>query len=112
MKRLVSLVLLTALISVQANAASSNSLKQAFDELNFSLSVEWDQKDRDFYAEATKEFQDKVAELQKEGLSNAELLDFAKTQIKDSKVQKELETALNLIQVNMLSEKEARKLII
>lgn len=111
MKRLVSLVLLVALFSVQANAASSNSLKDVFKTFSTELS-RWNQKDKAKYAEITKNFQDDIAELQKSGLSNAELLNFAKSEVKDENVRKELETALTLIQVNMLSEKEARKLII
>lgn len=112
MKRIISLIMLFAFVTVQANAASLNSLKTAFDELNYSLGVEWDQKDKAFYAEATKTFQNKVQELQDAGLTNAELLAFAKSQLKDENLIKEVETTLNLVQINLLSQKEARKLMI
>ena len=112
MKKLISLFMLFAFVSVQANAATLNSLKTAYDELNYSLGVEWDQEDKAFYAEATKAFQDKVKELQEAGLSNAELLDFAKSQLNDEKLVKEIETTLSLVQINMLSQKEARKMMV
>lgn len=112
MKKFISLFMLFAFVTVQANAATLNSLKTAYDELNYSLGVEWDQKDKAFYAEATKTFQDKVQELQDAGLTNAELLDFAKSQLKDENLIKEIETTLTLVQVNMLSQKEARKMMV
>lgn len=112
MKRIISLVMLLSFVTVQANASTLNSLKLAYDELNYSLSVEWDQKDKEFYKEATKTFQEKIAELQKSGLSNEELVQFAKSTIKNENVKKDFETALNLVKVNLLSVEEARNLIV
>ena len=53
-----------AMVTVQANAVSNNSLKAAFDELNYSLSVDWDQTDRAFYNAQMEKFTAKVKELQ------------------------------------------------
>jgi len=101
-----------AMVSVQASAVSNNSLKAAFDELNYSLSVEWDQKDRAFYDAQMKKFTDTVQELQAKGMSNADLVAFATANIKDKNLAKEVQTAMSLVQINKLSGAEARKLVL
>jgi len=110
--KLLTLVVSISIFSVQAHAVSNNSLKSVFDELNYSLTVEWDQEDKDFYKDSTKKFQAAVKKLQTAGMTNVELIEFAKSQIKDKKVAFEFETALSLVSLNMLSKKEARELII
>ena len=101
-----------AFVAVQANAVSNNSLKTAFDELNYSLSVEWNQTDRAFYDAQMKKFSDKVAELQGQGLTNAELMAFATSNIKDAKLAREVQNAMTLVQINKLPANEARKLLL
>jgi Skp family chaperone for outer membrane proteins len=100
-----------ALVTVQAQAATNNSLKAAFDELNYSLSVEWDQKDRAFYDAKMKQFQARIGELQAQGLSNSELVDFAKSQVKNEAMARDVETAFSLIQINKMSVTEANTLV-
>lgn len=100
-----------AFFSVQANAATHNSLKAAFDQLNYSLSVEWDQKDRAFQEAKTLEFNTQVAALQAQGLTNEELSAFAISQVKDKALAAELQTTMTMIQLNKLSTTEARNLI-
>lgn len=100
-----------AMLSVQATAATNNSLKAAFDSLNYSLSVEWDQRDRAFYDAKMKEFTAKVQELQAQGLTNAELAEFAVSQIRDQRMADELKGAFTTIQLNQLNQADARKLV-
>lgn len=100
-----------AFVTVQANAATNNSLKTAFDELNYSLSVEWDQKDQSFYAAQMKKFTDKVSELQAQGMSNSELMEFATANIKDETLKTEVQNMMALVQINKLSAAEARKMM-
>jgi len=101
-----------AFVSVQANAVSNNSLKKAFDELNYSLSVEWDQKDRAFYDAQMAKFTTQVQALQAKGLTNAELMTFATANIKDAKLAKEVKNAMTLVQINSMNAKDARKLLL
>jgi hypothetical protein len=100
-----------AIVTVQANAVSNNTLKQAFDELNFALSVEWDQTDRTFYDAQMEKFTGKVKELQAQGLTNAELIEFALSNVKDVNLAKEIQTALTVVQINKMPANEARKLM-
>jgi hypothetical protein len=98
-----------AIFTVQASASTQNGLKAAFDEMNYSLTVEWDQEDRNFYEGQLKKFTSTVRELQKSGLTNAQMIEFAKTQVKDAKVAKDLETAFSMITINKMSSEEASK---
>lgn len=112
LKKFFALFLILSITTAQANVVSNNNLKLAFDELNYSLSVDWDQKDRAFYDAQMKKFQDEVKELQAQGLTNSEIVAFAKSQVKDEKLAKDIDTAFTMIQVNKLSEAEARKLVL
>ena len=108
-KKLLTSVMIFALLTVQAMAVTDNGLKAAFDELNYSLTVEWDQKDTKFYDAQMKKFNETVRELQSKGLTNAQLIEFAKTEVKDARVAKDLETAFNMISIQKLSGAEASK---
>ncbi len=110
-KNLLVSFLAFAFITVQANAVTNNNLKAAFDDLSYSLNVEWDQKDRAFYEAQMKKFTDKVAELQAAGMTNAELMDFASANIKDANLKTEVKNVMALVQINKLSASEARKMI-
>lgn len=101
--------MVVAIFTVQAHASSQNGLKAAFDEMNYALTVEWDQKDQSFYESQLKKFTATVRELQKSGLTNAQMIDFAKSQVKDAKVAKDLETAFSMITINKMSSEEASK---
>jgi hypothetical protein len=110
--RLITFVLAMSIFTVHADVGSQQSLKSAFDDLNYSLSVEWDQKDRAFYDAKVGEFTKQLTALQAQGLTNAELVDFVKANLKDKALAKDLETAYTLISLNKLSKEEARKLVL
>jgi len=111
-KRLTSFVLLLTVFNTYAIESSGTTLKDAFDSLNYSLSVEWDQQDKEFRTAKIKDFNAKVRDLQKKGLTNAELVDFAKSQINDENTKKTIDNVMTSININQLSSKEARKLIL
>lgn len=110
--RIVSFILALSIFNAQASSGSNQSLKTAFDELNFALTVDWDQKDKSFYQAQVKEFNEKIASLQANGLTNSELLDFATSQVKDEALAKDITTAFSMISINKLSKEEARKLML
>lgn len=99
--------MVVAIFTVSAHANTQNGLKAAFDEMNYSLTVEWDQSDKAFYEGQLKKFTQTVRELQKQGLTNAQMIEFAKSQVKDAKVAKDLETAFSMITINKMSSEEA-----
>ena len=111
-KKLIALMLVLSIFTVQAHASTNDGLKAAFDELNYALTVEWDQKDKDFHADQMRKFTATIRDLQSKGLTNAQLVEFAKSQVKNAQVAKDLETALNMIQINKMSPSEANKYIL
>jgi hypothetical protein len=108
-KKFVTIMMVVAIFTVQASAAANNNLKAAFDELSYSLNVEWDQKDRAFYDAQMKKFTDTVSALQTEGLTNAEMIEFLKSEVKDAKAAKDIEIAFNMIAINKMSAADATK---
>lgn len=106
-KKLITLMLAFSIFAVQAQASAEHGLKAAFDELNYSLTAEWDQQDQHFYDTQVQKFTATVRELQAEGLTNAQLLAFAKSEIKDAKAAKDLEAALIVVEANKMSSAEA-----
>lgn len=111
-KRLMSLMLVCAVFTVSAQATTQNGLKAAFDELNYSLTVEWDQQDKDFYIEQMKTFKGKVNELQARGLSKKELIEFAKAEVKNKKLAADLDTAFTMISLNKMTGEQASEYLV
>ena len=111
LRKIVFLFMSFIMFSVNANEGSRQSLKSAYDDLNYSLSVEWDQKDRSFYDSKIKKFNDEINELLKQGMAYQELADFAVSMVKDRKLANELQTAFTLIQLDKLSSEKAGALL-
>lgn len=105
-KKFITLMLAIA-FSTTAFAGSNSGLKSAFDELSYSLSVEWNQKDKAFYDAQMKKFSTSLKELQAKGLTNAELIEFVKSEVKDAKIAKDMETAFTMIQLQKMSASDA-----
>ncbi|MES2527088.1 MAG: hypothetical protein V4598_08365 [Bdellovibrionota bacterium] len=106
-KKLITLMMVLAITTTSAFAQTNSGLKSAFDELNYSLTVEWNQKDKAFYDAQMKKFNASLKELQAKGLTNAELIEFVKSEVKDAKVAKDMETAFNMIQLQKMNASQA-----
>ncbi len=103
-KRLITLMMVLAITTTSAFANTNSGIKAAFDELNYSLTVEWDQKDKAFYDKKMASFKTKLSESK---LSNSEMIAFVKSEVKDAKIARDMETALNMIQLQKMSRSEA-----
>src|SRR5690606_13398261 len=102
LKKFFAFSLISCLFIVQANASTPNGLKAAFDDLNYALTVEWDQRDRSFYDAQMQKFESHLNSLQAQGLTNQELIEFTLTQVKDEKLAKDLRTAFSMIAINKM----------
>lgn len=107
-KKLFSAMMIVSIFTVQAHAATNNGLKAAFDEMTYSIEQS-DPSDKAAVEANAKQFTAVVRDLQKKGLTNAQMIDFAKSEIKDQKVAKDLETAMNMIKINKMDSEEASK---
>jgi len=104
--------MILAIFTVSAQASVQQGLKAAFDELNYSLNVEWDQKDQNFYKTKVRVFNESVRDLMNNGLTHQDYLTFVKTQVKNERVAKDMETALNIISINKMTSADASKYMI
>jgi hypothetical protein len=113
LKQFVTIVLCLTFFTHPVSAApeARGSLKALFDELNYSLSVEWDQKDQAFYKMKTAQFEAGLETLRAQGLTNEELLEFARTQIKNGKVQSEYDALMLMLKADSLKPDEANKMV-
>lgn len=87
--------------------AATPGLKAAFDELKYSLTVEWDQQDQTFYDAQSSKFQAAVSQILANGLSNAEFSAFIKSEVKDARTLQEIDTVLNLVSLQKMTADEA-----
>lgn len=92
-KKLLTLVVAVSFLATAAQANTNNGLKTAFDELNYSLSVEWNQKDMNFKQAQVQKFSESVKAL---GLNNQDITNFALSQVKDAQSKKDLAQALSV----------------
>lgn len=106
-KRFATLVMAFAFMSTSVFANTNSGLKAAFDELDYALTVEWNQKDKSFYDAQMKKFNDTLRQLQANGLTNQDLIAFVKAEVKDAKVAKDMETAFTMIQIQKMSASDA-----
>lgn len=106
--RFLSLVLsfLVTVQTVSANEGSTQGLKALYDDLQYSLTVEWDQKDVNIKKKIEARFTTGLEELKKQGLTNQELLDFTVSQFKNKKAQSDFVNLINSLKVTALEKKE------
>ena len=110
-KKISATIILMLSFSTFATAPLNHveSLKSAYDKLNFSLQVEWDQKDKVFYNLKVDSFKKEVEKLQKSGLTNEELIEFVKRNIKDKNIAQDIDNLFNTIKASKMTKVEARK---
>lgn len=111
-RKFISLFLILSVFSFSAQAGTQAGLKEAFDELNYALTVEWDQQDSAFYEAQTEKFYHELKSLRDEGLSDADLLAFVKSNISNQEQLAEVENVLNIINTQKMSHAEAAELIV
>lgn len=107
MTRIITFILALSIFTVSAHASTQDGLKEAFNELNFALTVDSDGTDKATHDAAMKKFNESLAALQAQGLTNEQMVDFVKKEVKDARIAKDIETAMNMIALNKMSPAEA-----
>lgn len=107
-----TLVLALSLFTMSAMATTQDGLKTAYDEFNWAVTVEWDQKDPAFYEAKKLEFTRAIGALEAEGMTRKELIAFTKSQIKDASVLKDLNTALEAVSTNTMTSAQAQEFML
>lgn len=70
----------------------ASPLKSAFNDYQYTMTVEWDQKDKVFAQAATKQLE---SDLETQNLSKADLIAFVRSEIKDKKFSQDFEQVIN-----------------
>ncbi|MDO9184352.1 MAG: hypothetical protein Q7U04_18195, partial [Bacteriovorax sp.] len=117
-KKITALLLLSAFTNVyaitpiQESNALANQLNKTFDSLNYKLNVEWNQKDSQFFDATVSDFEKEIADLQKDGVTNKDLIKYTTDKIKDKEIQNDITEMSKIISENQMSDQEARAFII
>lgn len=117
-KKFTALFLITAITNayavtpVQQSKALATELNKTFDALNYKLNVEWNQKDSQFFDATIADFEKEIADLQKEGVSTKDLMDYTTGKIKDKEIQKDIQEMSKIIAENQMSNEEARAFVV
>lgn len=91
MKAFIHCALAFLFLSTQVMASPVNGFKEAIDDLNYSLTVEWDQTDPAFYEEQQEIFKQRLVALGEQGVSNDQLMHTALQLVKDQGLKEEVE---------------------
>lgn len=107
--RILVLIIAFSVFTGELQATTGTSLKQAFDEFNYTVTVEWDQKDRTVYDQAVAKLKAKFAAAQAEGYNNGELLDAIAEQSSNVALKKELQALRVQAELGLISKSEIEK---
>lgn len=114
LKKFTALLMLTsfthafAMSPVMETSALAKALDQTFNEMNYSLNVEWDQKDQGYFNNTVDGFEKQVKDLQDQGLTNKELIEYTLAKVKDKQTQKDIAEISKVISESNMTADQAR----
>jgi hypothetical protein len=98
-----------AMSPVMETSALGKALDQTFNEMNYSLNVEWDQKDQVYFNSTVDGFEKQVKDLQDQGLTNKELIEYTLAKVKDKQTQKDIAEISKVISESNMTADQARE---
>lgn len=105
MRFIALLVCLCFTLNVLASTETIQELERSMDEYQYSLSVDWDQKDQAFYEASTKAFFVKMKTLiQDQGLSPEQVLNLVESKTKNKAALEAVKLKLSLLSKNASEE--------
>lgn len=107
MKHLLCLLLSLQFVMPAYASTSTDELELAYQDLTYSLQVEWDQTSDEAYQDIANQFAHKIAGMKERGLTNDELISFSVSHLKDKKTAEETRKMLSLVSAEKLSSEEA-----
>lgn len=70
-------------MNVLASTGLNKALEEALDSYQYTMTVEWDQKDKDFYEKKTNEFYRELQNLMNQGLTKKDVMDLLNSKVKN-----------------------------
>lgn len=104
LRRMFMLALSLVLISGQTFASTGVTLKQALENFNYTVTVEWDQRDQAVYQAALAQLQREVAAIQRTGMTNAQVIDEISGLLGNERLTNELQALRVRAEQGTLSE--------
>lgn len=83
--------------NVLAASGTVQEFEKLLDNYQYELTVEWDQKDQEFYNSKTKIFFEELEKLIKAGLTTEEITDLVSAKAKNSQVVEAIKLKMNLL---------------
>ena len=105
-------LLLAILIPVTQSQAQVLSVNSAIDELNYALTVQWDQKVIQFHDQAIRRFTAEMQTLQSQGVTTQEVVQSIKAKLPDAQFAKDLDTLIRVAQEKHLSVNQIQTLVV
>jgi hypothetical protein len=98
--KMIALVLsLCFTANVFAATGSVQALERAFDNYNYAVTVEWDQKDPTFHEQQTKKLIEDITTLRNNGLTRDEIVSVVEKKVADKKALEALKLKLSLLNI-------------
>lgn len=113
LKRISTLFMAFAFVTTaSASTVGPQAVQNVIKEFNYSISVEWDQKDPAFYKASVEKLKADIAALQADGVEMSEIIDASVATIKDAKLAADMKAALNVVEAGKMSIEEAQAFVL
>lgn len=104
-------ILLSLLFSFNVLAGGLIEIEKGIDEYHYSITVEWDQKDKKFYDEKTEQFFSVISTSLNSGVTKEDILELVEKKSKDRASFEALKLKLNLLSPKATSADELAELL-
>ena len=92
--------------------AEVTSLDSAIQQFQYTMTVQWDQKDQTVRQQAITTFTGQIVALEKAGVSKEEILEAIKTKVLDAQTAKDIDSLISIAKEKNLSQAEMQNLAI
>ncbi len=103
---------MAAILPMVQVQAQETSLDSAIDNLQYKLTVEWDQKDVSVQKKILSDFTAELDQLKKQGVTDQEIFNSLSAKAFDAQTSKDIENLAKYAKSNNLDGKQVRKLVI
>lgn len=105
-------IAMAAILPMVQVQAQETSLDSAIDNLQYRLTVEWDQKDMGAQKKIMGEFTAQLDALKKQGVSDQEIFKSLSSKAFDAQTAKDIEHLAQFAKANNLDQKQVRKMVV
>lgn len=108
MKIISLLIALCFSLNVLASSNTIEAFDKALNDYQYTMNVEWDQKDENFLNAKTAQFGEEIKTLMENGLSQTEILSYLETKIKNKEALEAVKLKISLLNRPMSQDEVLR----